>query len=445
MDKPKKRYAQVGLGGRSRMFRNAIVDNFSYNSEIVGLCDLNQGRLKLAQEDLSEEGYDVPGYLHDDFDKMVKETRPDCIIVTVKDCHHDDYICRAMELGCDVITEKPMTTDAEKCKKILATKEKTGRKVTVTFNYRYAPPRTQVKDLLMSGLIGEILSVDFHWMLDTRHGADYYRRWHRNKVNSGGLLVHKATHHFDLVNWWLSTIPQSVYVSGHRRFYTPSTADNVYGLKNRTERCHTCPESEKCPFCLDLAANERLKKLYLDCEKHDGYFRDRCVFAEDIDIEDSMNVVVDYENGAKLTYSLNSFSPWEGYLIAFNGTRGRLEHKCQEKVYINADGTVPGALEKDGTNIHIFPQREAAYEVEVWTGEGGHGGADPVMLSYIFDPDSQEEDKYLRAADERSGSYSILTGVAGNKSIETGQPVKISDLVSNVGMPDYPEMPKETC
>ena len=52
----------------------------------------------------------------------------------------------------------------------------------------------------MSGVIGNVVSVDFHWLLDTRHGADYFRRWHRNKRNSGGLLVHKATHHFDLVN-----------------------------------------------------------------------------------------------------------------------------------------------------------------------------------------------------------------------------------------------------
>ena len=63
---------------------------------------------------------------------------------------------------------------------------------------RTSPPRTQVKDILMSGVIGDVLSVDFHWMLNTHHGADYFRRWHRNKKNSGGLMVHKASHHFDV-------------------------------------------------------------------------------------------------------------------------------------------------------------------------------------------------------------------------------------------------------
>jgi predicted dehydrogenase len=369
---------------------------------------------------------------------MIAETKPDCVIVTVMDSFHDEYICRAMALGCDAISEKPMTTDAQKCQRIIDTQKATGKALTVTFNYRYAPPRSQVKDLLLSGAIGDVLSVDFHWLLDTHHGADYYRRWHRNKVNSGGLMVHKATHHFDLVNWWIGSVPQRVSASGHKRFYVPETADSVYGLAKRGERCHGCPEAERCPFFLDMASKEGLRKLYLECEQYDGYFRDRCVFSEDIDIEDSMNVLVDYANGVRMTYSLNSFCPWEGYVITFNGTKGRLEHKCQESVYINADGSVPGALKKEGTWTRIFPHREPAYEVELRTGEGGHGGADPVMLGYILDPDSQPEDALLRAADHRAGAWSILTGVAANESMAAGAPVQVSDLVTGVDLPDYP-------
>jgi len=178
-------------------------------------------------------------------------------------------------------------------------------------------------------------------VLDTSHGADYFRRWHRNKQNSGGLLVHKATHHFDIVNWWLSTVPATVYAQGARKFYTPQMADR-YGLKDRTERCLDCPEKGKCAFYLDLKGNENLRRLYLDNEQHDGYFRDRCVFSDQIDIEDSMQLVVGYENGVRMAYSLNAFMPWEGYIISFNGAKGRLEQKCMETVYISGDGSVPG-------------------------------------------------------------------------------------------------------
>jgi len=437
----KRRYAQVGLGGRHSMFREAAVERFSETSEMVALCDSNEGRLRLAQEELhADSGIEVPGYLAGDFDRMVSETRPDCVIVTTRDSFHDEYICRAMALGCDVITEKPMTTDEQKCQRIIDTQRRTGKKVTVSFNYRYAPPRSQVKDLLMSGVIGEVLSVDFHWMLNVHHGADYFRRWHRNKVNSGGLMVHKATHHFDLVNWWLGTVPESVYASGHRRFYTPETADR-YGLTNRAERCHGCPEAAKCPFQISLADMDRARKLYLECEEHDGYFRDRCVFSGEIDIEDSMNLVVNYVNGVKMSYSLNAFLPWEGYVVSFNGTKGRLEHKCEETVYINADGSIPGALVKEGTWTRIYLHWLPAYEVEVWEGEGGHGGADPVMLNYIFEPEKQPEDKLMRAADQRSGAWSILTGIAANHSMREGRAIGIDELVQDVGMPDYAPMP----
>jgi predicted dehydrogenase len=434
-----KRYAHVGLGSRAQLYLRAIAETYRDVAQLVGLCDHNEGRLRLAQGWARDQGIEVPAYGADDFDRMIAETHPDAVIVTTVDSTHDHYICRAMELGCDVITEKPMTTDEHKCQRILDAQKKTGRRCTVTFNYRYSPPRTQVKDLLMSGVIGNIVSVDFHWLLDTRHGADYYRRWHRNKRNSGGLLVHKATHHFDLVNWWLSTVPEQVYASGARNFYRPETAER-YGLTQRTERCLDCPDGERCSFHLDLREYPALKSLYLENEKYDGYFRDRCVFGADIDIEDTMQLVVNYRSGATMSYSLHSFMPWEGYVVYFNGTRGRLEHVTQETIYISGDGSVPGEIVPEGTKITIFPHFHPAYGVEIWRAEGGHGGADPIMVKDVLDPDAAE-DKYKRAADQRAGSWSILTGVAANRSIERGRAVRIDELVHGLDEPDYAPMP----
>jgi len=434
----RKRYVQVGLGGRSRMYLDGILEAYRDTSEMLAVCDINEGRVRMAVDRARAAGVKVQGYPAHQFDRMVAEMRPDTVVVTTKDCFHDKYIVRAMELGCDAITEKPMTTDAGKCQRIIDTQRKTGKRCRVTFNYRYSPPRTQMKALLMSGVIGEVLSLDFHWVLDIRHGADYFRRWHRNKTNSGGLMVHKATHHFDLINWWLSSVPEGVFAQGHRRFYTPGTADR-YGLTQRTERCHTCPETE-CRFRIDLAANERLKALYLDNEVYDGYFRDRCVFSELIDIEDTMNLVVNYRNGAKMSYSLNAFMPWEGYVVTLNGTRGRLEHKTVESSYINADGSVPGQTLERGTSIRIIPHFGPAYDVDVWTSRGGHGGGDSRILEDLFAA-NPPQDPYLRAADQRAGAYSILTGVAANRSMATDQFVRIGDLVQNIGFPDYPAMP----
>jgi predicted dehydrogenase len=437
----RKRYALVGVGSRSGMYRDAVLKTYAEHCQLVGFCDVNEGRLKLAQREARQDhGAEVPIYLAADFDRLVKETKPDVVIVTTKDSTHDTYVIRALELGCDAMTEKPMTTDEQKCRAILAAKQRTGRNIIVTFNYRYSPPRTQVKDLLMQGVIGAVLSVDFQWLLDTHHGADYFRRWHGQKANSGGLMVHKATHHFDLVNWWLSAMPVTVQATGKREFYTPEMARR-FGLQSHHERCHTCPEANQCTFRLDLAGNRGLKELYLDQEKYDGYFRDRCVFRPEIDIEDTMHVNVKYDTGALLSYSLNAFNAWEGYRIAFNGTKGRLEHSAQEKISVSGDGSVPGALKPEGTYTKIYPLRAPAYAVELWRGEGSHGGGDKVLLDDLFLPE-KKADKYLRAADERGGAASILTGIAANHSFRTGATVRIADLVPGLRPPDYTAMPK---
>ena len=183
---------------------------------------------------------------------------------------------------------------------------------------------------------------------------------------------------------------------------------------------------------------KKMKALYLDSEKYDGYFRDRCVFGNDISIEDTMNVIVEYKSGALLSYSLFAYSPWEGYRIAFNGTRGRLEHTCRETSYINADDTVQGGVDKEGTSIVFYPHFKAPCYIDVATGEGGHGGGDIVMLDDIFKPSTT--DKLMRAADVTHGAYSILVGIAANASMETTRQINISDLVSGLSVPEYPEM-----
>ncbi|MBN1436539.1 MAG: Gfo/Idh/MocA family oxidoreductase [Sedimentisphaerales bacterium] len=431
-----KSYCMVGTGSRAIMFRDAFMESFRETAQILAICDRNPGRLELLAEDLRAVNPDLKCYEADGFDQMLKVHQPDAVIVCTMDSTHDEYVCRALEFGCDVITEKPMTIDEKRCQRIVDTVQRTGRSVRVTFNYRYSPVRSQVKELLMEGIIGRVLSVEFQYLLDTNHGADYYRRWHRNKDNSGGLLVHKATHHFDLVNWWIGSEPKTVYANGDRVFYTEEQAKRC-GLQDHSDRCLDCPVKDRCNFYLDIASMADVKARYLDNEKYDGYYRDRCVFSPEIDIEDTMNVVVQYNSGTFMSYSLNSFSPWEGYQIAFNGTKGRLEHSCRETSYINGDGSVQGAFQPNSTTIRIYPHFKTPYQVKVREGVGGHGGGDEVMLNDIFG--QAPADPLLRSADYVQGAYSILTGIAANHSIARGEVIQVADLVTGLGNAGYPQ------
>ncbi|HET8943616.1 MAG TPA: Gfo/Idh/MocA family oxidoreductase, partial [Dehalococcoidia bacterium] len=290
-----KRYAMVGCGVRGiSMYARPIIKHYADVAQLVALCDTNRARMAACNRYCESA---TPEFT--DYDAMLRDVRPDTVIVTSPDWTHHEMIIRALESGSDVITEKPMTIDDEKCRAILEAEQRTGRRVTVAFNYRYSPQHQQIKRLIRDGAIGEVLSVDFHWPLDYIHGADFFRRWHRRLENSGGLLVHKATHHFDLVNWWLDSEPEQVFAHGRRAFYGPTR-------EARGERCHGCAHAKSCEFYMDMSAVEYMQTLYLDAEAEDGYFRDRCVFADEIDIYDTMSLTARYRSGAMLTYSLTA-------------------------------------------------------------------------------------------------------------------------------------------
>jgi predicted dehydrogenase len=405
---PKTKLALVGTGVRAVTMWGASVKS-KYNDfvDFVGLCDINPGRLETAQKMMR---LSCPTFIN--FEEMMTQTRPEVLLVTSVDDTHDEFIIKGMEMGADIITEKPMTTDARKCQAILEAQQRTGRKITVTFNYRYSPHRQKIWELLRQGAIGQVTSVDFHWYLDTSHGADYFRRWHRLREKSGTLLVHKASHHFDLLNWWLDAEPTEVYARGSLDFYGKN------GQK-RGPNCRNCTHQTTCPFYWNIAKNPLLHNLYIRHEHHDGYLRDGCVFDEKVNIYDKMGAVIQYHNGVQATYSLTAYSPYEGYRIAFNGTGGRLEAWIQESG--NYD------LPKED-ELWVYPNFGKVQHFKIPQAEG-HGGGDDRMKDFIFKT-PQAADTYRQSAGVLEGALAVLTGIAARQSIETGRPVTLASLTS---------------
>jgi predicted dehydrogenase len=426
-----RRCAIVGTGSRAGMFIDAIAGTYRETTELVGLCDVSQTRMDWYNRRLAAmaEVGPRPTYLADSFDRMIADTKPDTVIVTTVDATHHLYITRAMELGCDVITEKPMTTDAAKMRAIFDVIARTGRLLRVTFNYRYAPAYTAVRRLMMEGVVGRPLCVDFSWLLDTQHGADYFRRWHRDRASSGGLLVHKATHHFDLVNWWIDSYPRDVFALAGLSFYGRANAE-ARGESYPYARYTGNEAARHDPFALFLDRSAALRGLYLEAEAESGYVRDRNVFGESITIDDTMTVTARYRNGALLSYCLVAYAPWEGLRVAVTGDRGRLQMDIVENVtHLMQDAerakASKGAFK--AARIAVHPMFGAAYEVEIPPEEGGHGGADPVMLEQLFSP-SPTPDPYHRAASHVDGAASLLVGLAANESICTERLVHVDDL-----------------
>lgn len=431
---PRTRFALVGTGGRSIMYSHALLGDYRGRHDLVAMCDSNPGRMDFYNREFAAkfQAKPLPCYAPADFERMIREQRVECVIVTTIDRTHHDYIIRAMEAGCDVIVEKPLTIDEDKCRAIHAAVERSGRRLRATFNYRYTPVATLVKELLVKGTIGEVVSVHFEWTLDTRHGADYFRRWHRDIRNSGGLMVHKASHHFDLVNWWLASRPETVFGFGDLRFYGRANAE-ARGDRRPYTHATDDPAAANDPYALRLSGRE--KELYHDNAGHDGYHRDQNVFDDGISIHDDMAVTARYANRATLSYHLTAYSPWEGWRCMFNGTKGRLEAVHEENAFVSGAsdprlGQFGAALPQQAEAVRrllVRPLWEKPYEVPMPKVEGGHGGGDKRMLDDIFAGGT--EDPLGRAADHRDGTWAIMTGIAANRSFATGQAVRVDDLL----------------
>ncbi|MEX0654593.1 MAG: Gfo/Idh/MocA family oxidoreductase [Phycisphaeraceae bacterium] len=429
----RKRYVVVGTGGRSRMFIDAIYKTYAEHAELVGLCDVSATRMAHWNRHIVDKlaGEPVPAYPADAFDRMIAECKPDVVIVTTVDAYHHQYIIRAMELGCDVVSEKPMTTDEVKAKAIFGALERTGRSLRVTFNYRYTPAISKLREIVLSGAIGTPTHVDFQWYLDTSHGADYFRRWHREMDKSGGLLVHKSTHHFDLVNFCLGDYAESVFAMGALKFYGKPNAEargETYDYQRYTG--HATPEQD--PFAIDLSQGDA-KSLYLDAEKDSGYIRDRNVFgdAPPTDIYDTHAVLVRYRNGVIMNYSMFAYCPWEGERVTINGTKGQVEYFSRGQGHIiRGQSDEELAEEQYAGEKHIRLQRlfEPAQNVDIPDASGGHGGGDARILERVFHPDPPA-DPLNRDATHIDGAASILIGIAANRSIQTGQLIHLDDLL----------------
>jgi predicted dehydrogenase len=335
-----------------------------------------------------------------------------------------------LKAECDVLTEKPLTTDEVKAQAIMDAEKKSGKNLIVGFNYRWSPYMTKIKELLHNNEIGEITSVDFNWYLNTHHGASYFRRWHGEMASGGSLWVHKATHHFDLLNWWLDSDPEEVFAYGALEHYG-------HNGPFRGKSCRSCDHKKDCSYYWDITKSAHDMNMYANNEKHDGYVRDGCVYRKEIDIYDKMSAQIRYANKAVVNYSLTTYSPFEGWRIAFNGQKGRIEawldipwmknESLDQESLHSAEMNQKAKDDVLQEPLVLYKNWEDYKIIQVGSERGGHGGGDRRLHDKIF-KNPNAADPYKHSAGVRDGVMSVLIGVAARKSIESNSPIKIADL-----------------
>jgi len=437
----KKRFVIVGASNRGmNSYGSPLVEtkkkvelgeNFGYGddsadkkeisevSELVGVYDSNIGRARYVAGELGVQAYE-------DFDVMLQEAKPDCVIVTSTDYSHAEYVIRALDAGCEVFCEKPMCINAEQCKAILEAERRNNRKIGVCFNMRYTREMVMLKEMIDSGMLGDIYNVHFEWMLTkdysaghSGHGASYFRRWNAYMDQCGGLLLTKSTHHFDMINWLIGGRPKRVSAFGKLRHYGKN---GTY----RGERCSNCEHTEKCPYYTEITPF--MQAMYVDNEQYDGYMIDRCVFDEAIDIYDTMSLNVEYDNGILMAYSESSAAMYEGFKLSINGSEARME--------VQSFGN--GGLAKDEKPAFVRVIKTGDAQITNYdmpkAKAGGHGGSDDAFRRVLF---LGEEPEYAsQKASAVDGAYSILIGAAANESIKTGKIIDVDEFLGDASLLD---------
>lgn len=425
-----KRFAICGVSNRALgMFMKPMLKHFSEGNQIVAILDNDSRRFEICREECPELG-EVPAYFPQQFDQMILETKPDAIIVASRDDTHVHYIVKGLEKDLEVFTEKPMVTNAADAKRVWEAEAKSKGKVTVTFNYRYSPYHRKIKEILLEGKLGRITSVDLNWYVDTYHGSSYFRRWNRMRGNSGGLSIHKSSHHFDLVNWWLDQTPSEVFAFGALNYFGPDAELNPEKRDHRF--CGTCDVKQECDYFMRWTTrskglsirDDHLRADVMDQNnpKYTEYRPDACIFDSEIDIEDTYSVNVKYNRGALLNYSINFSAPYEGYRLAINGTKGRLE-----TTEYHEPSRIPFPIPEQQT-IEYYPLFGSKEIIHVVRNEGGHGGGDPLLLEDIFLGKDPRRNYDILAGSE-AGAYSIAVGEAVWRSCKENRPIKIQELL----------------
>jgi predicted dehydrogenase len=438
----RRRLGVVGVGHRAGNWIDAAVGTHRDAVEVVALCDPVRQRCVDAIGHWKLAG----ARAYTDAADMLAQARLDLVLVCLPESLHAPVIVAALDAGCRVITEKPLCTVGDDAVAILAAERRTARPIVMGFNYRHIPLCRTIKQVISEGAIGTPISADLTWYLDYKgHGGSYFRRWHAVMKHSGGLLITKATHHFDLANWWLGDKPQSVYARAHRRLF--GREHSPFG-GDHANRCRDCHQGPKCPMVRPpIDTRQRSLELGYEVRTVADYDADLCVYRDEIDIYDTHALVVQYAGGCVMNYTLNAGVPFEGWNLAINGSNGRLETGItdakpaagwQEHFAIAEHG---GGLKLADPRrfyvtswpreyrIHVMPHDRIAYEVKLPNIAEGHGGGDFAIYRAALTGELPADDPLRTFATALDGARSMAIGAAANRAVVEDRPVRISEIL----------------
>ncbi|MEH7179273.1 Gfo/Idh/MocA family protein [Neobacillus vireti] len=364
------RIGVIGTGGRSTIVE--YWHNPTGNSIVVGAADVSVEALEKFKKEINEEAF-----VTTDYRELLSREDIDAVAILTPDYLHEEHAIAALQAGKHVYCEKPLAITPEACDRILDEAKRSGKHFMIGFNMRYMSMYQTMKEIIDSGVIGDIKAV---WV---RHfvglgGYFYYHDWHGTAANTTSLLLQKASHDIDVIHWLTGSYATKVSAFGSLDYYGGDKPNDLH-----------CPDCELKDTCPD-ASLERLTQ---------------CAFREEIDVEDNNMLIMELEGGIKASYMQCHFTPDYSRNYTIIGTKGRIENDdVNDKVYVK---TRKSGSWQSGSDI--------TYEMKKMPGT--HGGADPRICEDFVNLVLYNKQPLTSPF---AGRMSVAVGCAATDSIRAG-------------------------
>ncbi len=387
--------------------------------------------VKERRERIAEQ-YDIPADMcFDHYKDLLKKGKlADCAMICTQDNMHFEPAMTAMDLGYDVLLEKPMSPSLDECIKMAKKAEDTGVLLSLCYVLRFTEIFQKIKQLIDDGEIGRLVAIQHNENVGFWHQAHSFVRgnW-RNSEESCPMILAKSCHDMDILYYLVGAAPVSVASFGSLNYFNEESAP-----EGSADRCiEDCKYRENCPYdatklylgentgwptdviTVDTSMEGRKKAL------REGPYG-KCVHRCDNDVVDNQVSLITFENGVNVAFTMCAFTKCISRTIKLMGTHGEIDAKLDDTPTIKLYKFQNAAFIKPDQENHPFC---VDVPVNVNNDIHGHGGGDFAMMREFIKTVRNKDKEILSSS--RNAVYSHIMAFAAEKARLENRVVNISE------------------
>ena len=404
----------IGAGSRGRTYAR-YAEKFPKSMKVVGVADLNPNRRSAMAK---KHGIPKENQFAHFNDALSRPKLADAVVISTPDNLHYEPCMKALALGYHVLLEKPVAPTEKECRDILKQARKYDRIVAVCHVLRYAPYFVALKQVLDSGAIGDIVSIQHMEPIQYAHMAHSYVRGNWPLADkTTPIILAKSCHDLDILRWLIGKPCQTIAAEGSLHLFRPENAP-----KGAPERCTDgCPHESECPYsAIDIYERRKRHLGVFDLPRKDpALIREklkttnygRCVFRCNNDQCDHYVAIMKFEGDITASFTMDAFTPWGGRRTRIMGTKGFIEGDMKTFTFY------------DFRSGHKSVWDQKVSEIAEYKGSG-HGGGDHLLARDFVRAVSAGDEKLLSSTIDVSIESHVM-GFMAEKSRKSMKKVKI--------------------